>query len=303
LWSLPVDANQGKVTGEMTQVTKEATVDTTARISADGKTVVYMSGIPGQQRLFVRDLAGGAPRQLAPTWRLGQWISLVGGTKVIFSGDAQNERGLYAVELGRGVPELLVPNAVNFSPPESSPWWGASEDGRILITSRTGLSSFSAFDLESGKETTIARHLTWQLLSPWFSPDGRWVAMHTRNSEMTRQVYVLPFHPGRETPQSEWIPVSDGRQLDRDPKWSPDGNLVYFLADRDGVRGIYAQRLDLVTKHPSGTPFEVKMFRSTRRSMMYFSNSGQSSPAIARDRMVFALGEMTGNIWLTKVPF
>ena len=83
---------------------------------------------------------------------------------------------------------------------------------------------------------------------------------------------------------------------------SPDGNLLYFLADRDGARGIYAQRLDPVTKHPSGGPFEVQMFRSARRSMMFFANSGDSSPAVARDKIVFPLGEMTGNIWLTHMP-
>ena len=70
----------------------------------------------------------------------------------------------------------------------------------------------------------------------------------------------------------------------------------------DGARGIYAQRVDPASGHPLGAAFEVKMFRSTRRSMMYFGNTGQSTPAIARDRIVFALGEMTGNIWLTKAP-
>jgi hypothetical protein len=77
---------------------------------------------------------------------------------------------------------------------------------------------------------------------------------------------------------------------------------LYFLADRDGVRGIHAVRLDAATKRPAGAPFDVKMFRGTRRSMMYFNNSGHSAPAVARDKIVFALGEMTGNIWMTKLP-
>jgi Tol biopolymer transport system component len=116
------------------------------------------------------------------------------------------------------------------------------------------------------------------LLSPQFSPDGHWLTLHEPNSEITRQIYVLPFHTGRPTPRSEWIPVTDGKHLDRDPQWSPDGNLLYFLADREGIRGIYAQRLDAISKHPSGPPLEVKMFRSARRSMMLFVNSGDSSP-------------------------
>jgi Tol biopolymer transport system component len=284
------------VTGEMLQVSKEATVDTTVRISDDGKTLLYFSRISGSNKLFVRDLAGGAPRQLLPAWQFGQWISLVGGTKAIFLCISKNERGIYVLDINRGVP-LLLTRSPNF--------WTASENGRYLITYPTGvhlLDGISVFDTESGKETMLASRPKTELLSPCFSPDNRWVAMHLRNSELSRQMFVLPFHPGRATPESEWIPVGDGKQLDRDPKWSPDGNLLYFLADRDGARGIYAQRIDAVTRHPLGKPFEVKMFRSTRRSMMYFANSGVSAPAIVRDRMVFALGEMTGNIWLTKAP-
>jgi hypothetical protein len=68
------------------------------------------------------------------------------------------------------------------------------------------------------------------------------------------------------------------------------------------VRGIYARKLDPVTKHPVGPEFEVRMFRGTRRSMSMFPNSGVSRPAVAWDRIVFALGERTGNIWMTKLP-
>jgi hypothetical protein len=119
---------------------------------------------------------------------------------------------------------------------------------------------------------------------------------------VTRQIFVLPFREGRETPRSEWIPITDGRQLDREPKWSPDGNLLYYLADREGARGIHAQRLDPATKQPVGSPFEVMMFRGTQCNMMHFPNSGESSPAVARDRLVFPLAEVQGTIWLTQMP-
>ena len=83
-----------------------------------------------------------------------------------------------------------------------------------------------------------------QLLSARFSHDGKWIAMHVRNSEFTRQIWAFPFFPDRETKQSEWVPITGGQQLDRDPEWSPDGKTIYFLADRDGFRGIYGQRVD-----------------------------------------------------------
>jgi Tol biopolymer transport system component len=279
----------------MTQVTREATVDTTARITPDGKRLIYFSDTLGQRKLFLRDLVSRTQKQLASTWRFNLFTSLVhNGTRVIFDGSSSAEKGVYALELGAGAPALLLKADVLF--------WCASEDGRYFLTRPSPLTDFHAVDTETGKEFLFASHPSWNLLSPEFSHDGRWVAIHARNSEMTRQIFVLPFHEGRETPQSEWIPITNGKQLDRDPKWSPDDGLLYFVADRDGARGIHAQRLDPATKRPVGPEFEVKMFRSTRRSMMYISNSGHAAPAVAQDKIVFPLGEMTGNIWMTQLP-
>jgi len=293
LWSVPADTNHGKVTGRMSPVTREATVDTWPQISEDGKRIAYHSVAFGRGKVFLRDLETGAQKQLAPTWDIDDYLALVrGGTRVVFSGVASTgEKGVYGLELGGGVPTLLEKDAMS---------WCASEDGRHFLE-YTGETFLTAVDTETRKEFRFASHESSRLLSPHFSRHGRWVVLHVRNSEMTRQVFVLPFHEGRETPRSEWIPITDGRQLDRDPKWSPDGNLVYYLADREGARGIYAQKLDATTKHPLGRPFEVMMFRSACRSMM-FPNSGESSPAVARDKIIFPLREIQGNIWLTQMP-
>jgi Tol biopolymer transport system component len=301
LWSLPADTNRGKATGSMTPVTTEATVDTWPRISTDGKKIIYYSSYRDTRKLFLRNLENGTQKQLVPSWNFSPgsyWAPLIAsGTKVLFTARSSTEAGsgrgprgpIYALDLNGGVPVLLR---------EKSSLLCASEDGRHFLANTRG---GTAVDTQTHQEFQFT-FTEGNLLSPQFSWDGRWVALHERNNETTRQIYVLPFHEGRPTPRSEWIPVTNGKQLDRDPQWSPDGNLLYFLADRDGARGIYAQRLEPVTKHSSGAPFEVKMFRSARRSMMLFANSGDSSPAVAQDKLVFPLGEMTGNIWLTKMP-
>ncbi len=35
---------------------------------------------------------------------------------------------------------------------------------------------------------------------------------------------------------------------------------------------------------------------------MRFSNTAAVQAAVARDKIVFALGEETGNIWMTRLP-
>jgi Tol biopolymer transport system component len=294
LWSLPADTNLGRATGPMSPITRDAALHSFPQISEDGSKVVYYSEAFGRGWLFLLDLEAGKQRQLAPSWDFDAFPSLVrGDTRLVFSGVASDgERGVYALELSGGVPSLLKKGGGS---------WCASGDGRFFLDTDSTDTTLVAHDTETQREFRLASHESWRLLGAQFSRDGRWVVLHARNNELTRQVFVLPFHEGRETPRSEWIPVTDGQQLDRDPKWSPDGNLVYYLGDRGGGRGIYAQRLDAETKRPVGGPFEVIVPRGVQRSMM-FPNSGQSSPAVARDKLVFPLLEVQGNIWLTEMP-
>jgi Tol biopolymer transport system component len=291
LWSVPADTNQGRVTGGMTQLTREATRHDYPQVSEDGRRVVYRSEAFGRGRLFLHDLETATQRQLASAWDVWWFAPLVrDATKVVFSdATSPGKAGVYALGLAGGAPTLLKAGVIA---------WCASADVRYFLE-YTSDTSITAVDTATRDEFPFASGE--KLRSPWFSPDGRWVALHVRTTEVTRQIFVLPFHEGRETPRSEWIPITDGHHLDREPKWSPDGNLLYFLADREGARGIHAQRLDPATKRPLGSSFEVLLFRGTQRNMMHFANSGESSPAVARDRLVFPLAELQGTIWLTQM--
>jgi Tol biopolymer transport system component/tRNA A-37 threonylcarbamoyl transferase component Bud32 len=296
LWILPGNTNRGAGFGEMQLLTTDETVDTWPRITLDGKNLTYFAESVGTRKLMFRNLESGTQKQLAPKWffpGVAYGAPLVArGTRAILSAGPQAGSfaglGVYMLELNRGAPVLVR---------EKARMLCASADGKYLLA---GSENSIAINIETGKDFPFAS-FGGHLLSPQFSPDGRWVVLHHANSETTRQIFVLPFHEGRSTERSEWIAITDGKQLDREPQWSPDGNMLYFLADRDGARGIYAQRLDQ-TKHPVGVPFEVKMFRTARRSMMHFANSGDSWPAVAVDKMVFPLGEMRGNIWMSRLP-
>ena len=295
LWSWPGDTNTATFSGQMTQITTETTVDTWPRVSADGKYLTYHSDRMGRRKLFLRNLENGTQKELVATWFIPPTAAYGSpltehATKVLItaSPSAETGQGTYVVEISGGTP-VLVRDKLSAN--------CASDDGQYVLASGGGTTF--AIQTNTGEEVPIAPE---QLFSPQFSRDGHWLVFHVPNSAATRQIFVMRFQAGRQTPRSEWIPITEGKQLDRDAQWSPDGNLLYFLADRDGMRGIYAQRLDPMTKRPFQAPFEVKMFRSARRSMMHFDNSGASWPAVARDKLVFPLGEMSGNIWLTKIP-
>jgi eukaryotic-like serine/threonine-protein kinase len=159
---------------------------------------------------------------------------------------------------------------------------------------------FHVTQISTRKSLARFSHPVWPMLSPRFSFDSKWLAFHVRNSEFSRRIYAVPFRSGHNPPESEWIPITDGTGLDRDPEWSPDGNLIYYLTDRDGFRCIAATRVHPLTKQPVGEMLYVKHLHSASRTMLVFSNTGLTAVSLARDKMFFVLGERTGNIWLMK---
>ena len=98
------------------------------------------------------------------------------------------------------------------------------------------------------------------------------------------------------------IPITDGKEMDLKSYWSPDGNLLYFLSDRDGFRCIWAQPLDAGNERPDGEAKSVLHFHGGRRSLRGVGNRVSAIRlSVARDQLVFALGELTGNIWMKDV--
>jgi serine/threonine protein kinase len=156
---------------------------------------------------------------------------------------------------------------------------------------------FSVFDLETRQSWELISHPTLEIRGAELSPDGKWVAFHIPRP-VSELLKIAPVRDGKATGEAEWITVTGAAGNNRRPWWSPDGNLMYFLSTRDGYSCIWAQRLDPSTKRPRGEPMAVCHFHETRRSPSPVTAS--FGPAVGRGRIVFALGEQTGNIWLAE---
>jgi Tol biopolymer transport system component len=101
---------------------------------------------------------------------------------------------------------------------------GRTTDNRLILR-----------DIDSGRETLLLRHPKYSVTAARFSPDGRWMSFQIVIEAATRrQIFITPIRNGAAAAEAEWIPVTDGSGLDRNAVWSPDGNLLYFLSERDG---------------------------------------------------------------------
>jgi hypothetical protein len=79
------------------------------------------------------------------------------------------------------------------------------------------------------------------------------------------------------------------------PQWSPNGKLVYFISNRDGLRCVWVRRF--VDGRAAGEPFAVHHFHDARRSP---ANTALQATDffVGRDRMVIGIGEVSGSLWM-----
>src|SRR5262249_31312926 len=92
---------------------------------------------------------------------------------------------------------------------------------------------------ETAAQKTISDP-AYQLYQPNFSPNGRWIVFeavaNSPNPEST--LYVVPASGG------PWTRVTDSKQWDDKPHWSPDGRTIYFVSGRGGFFNVWGIHFD-----------------------------------------------------------
>jgi hypothetical protein len=89
---------------------------------------------------------------------------------------------------------------------------------------------------------------------------------------------IAPLKIERPVPPHAWIEVVPGETDARPCGWSPDGSLLYFVSSRDGMRCLYAQRVNRVSGASIGvrrTPLSRQSYRSWDRAQRVVHRSHQ----------------------------
>jgi Tol biopolymer transport system component len=173
--------------------------------------------------------------------------------------------------------------------------WSPDEN-RILCARRGGTKLFW-LEVSSHRQSEAAA-LPMPSGRLRLSPDDRWLVFGARlGAGLSKLVVARASEAGKPT---EPIPLTDGRSFDLAPEWAPNGNLVYFLSDRDGFRCLWAMRLNPASKQPIDVPFAVAHFHAARRSAMNVQ-ARYLNLSVGRDKAVFVLSERTGNIWMAEL--
>src|SRR5947208_9180622 len=183
--------------GRRTQVTLDPGLEVDPALSPDRRFIAYVAGRPGRTNLFVRQVDGGLPirvvtdrgEQRFPTWSPD-------GERLLFA----STRGIEIVPALGGVPRVLVAGGGAGADSRLRPGPSA-RDGRAFVFALR----YSVFvkPLDGGEAHLVTA--AWEPHSFAWSPDGRWIAYASGNSQ-----YVAARYLGNFAPSSIWVVAAVG---------------------------------------------------------------------------------------------
>ena len=299
VWMTPADTNRGRLLGPPHRITDEAgPLALSPSVSTDGGKVAFISTRTGSRDVWFRDLATERNVPLTATAAVEEGFPCLSadGSQVAYRIIEDPKQAIYLMPTKGGAPRKICDNCGL-----PTDW---SHDGRrLLFEPGSRIPGIGMLDVSSGSAREIAVHATYKLHSARFSPDSRWVAFHAETGPHTRRIYIARLQGETLGGESQWIPITAGTDLDVAPAWSPDGNLLYFISERDGFRCIWAQRLHPESKAALDAPFAVEHFHTGAHALLttFRANPMQIGLSISERGIVYSLEELRGNIWTMEL--
>jgi Tol biopolymer transport system component/DNA-binding winged helix-turn-helix (wHTH) protein len=299
LWLLPFDAATGRLKGEGRPVTEDGTNAFFPSLSPDGKKLTYIASQNERRELREKSLEDGRETLLFGAdgiFRMSvSWSR--DGTRLAYR---RGFRSTVILPANGGDEQVLTSPGAQVSPAD----WSA--DGKwILGTVSRGtpprfqicLVPVAAAPHAETQLREIASDRDYNLYPHGFSPDDRWVAFNairfakpnSRFQGNLSTIYIVPTSGGK------WIRLAEGQYWDDKPRWSHDGQTIYFISDRTGFFNVWGIRFDPVIGKPVGAPFQVTTFDGPSKMILPFP--GPMGFMLARDRLVLSIKEVSGSIW------
>jgi serine/threonine-protein kinase len=225
------------------------------RVSPDGTQLVMGSEDATGTTIWIHDLSRdtstrpltfqGDGRNRFPIWSPD-------GTFVTFQSDREGDPAIFRQRSDGSsrAERLTTPDKGTAHVPES---W--SSDGKHLAYSVVKATSNTlwVYSLDSKKSIQVPDVETPRLLSPVFSPDGRWIAYTLSAADGRNQVFAQPF------------PLTGAKHLvggGARPLWSHDSKeIFYYRNDSTFFKRVIASDPGLIFSNETALPFNVLLGR------------------------------------------
>ncbi len=291
LWNLPLDPLRGTLSGAPQRLTGDESARNYPAVSRNGARLAYAIGSSRPVVKFeirIRDFQEGRESSVmttGDTYYLFPRLS-ADGSMLTYRDRINGKLRSFLLTVGSAPGRQVCEGCIVwslFSPPNRA----IVQYGNDLILQ----------DLVTGSRTSILNAGSDPILDADLSPDDCWIAFLQTKRSGGNGIYVMPASESFGTSQTV-IPVVEADYFLSSPRWSADGNLLYFLSERDGRPCIWAQRLDLQTRKPAGDAFEI-----FHESLARFAPGPRRFRMIsaARDKLIAMRVEGTSNIYLSQL--
>jgi Tol biopolymer transport system component len=301
VWLLPFDASNGRVTGTGAAVTSPGMEAWWENLSRDGKKLAFTVKRAGKWGLWEKSLVDGREAPILPDDDIRsfpQWSP--DGTRLAYERIKYRNGQEYQRQLVVWSSQSHDEEPITASSPARKAVYDWSPDGKLLLVSQENSDTHRyevwLLTVADAPHTEISArkilsHPVYDLFQPHFSPDGRWITFLALNtSTLECRLYVTVASGG------PWIQVTDGKQWDDKPRWSPDGKMIYFVSGRGGVFNVWGIHFDPATGKPRGERFPVTAFDSP--GPMVPREIQDVELSLTQDKLVLTMEELSGSIWV-----
>ncbi len=285
IWSAPLRANLGGAANQLRQETSDTASKLAMSVAANGSRLAYTSVFEiGHTEIRLMDLTTG--RTAAFPLSAGML-----GSVIRLSADGSR---LGYLDFAGGKPVSYSIPAANPTPTDPlcegcvlAEFFSKSQDVLATYGSRLVRQNIS-----TGVRTALIEAPT---ADPALSPDDQWLAFVAPRPDGSAGLFVAPMS-GQPVPPREWIPVAEDRSFIGSPQWSPAGNFLYYISNRDSFSCVWAQSFDVRTRS-FGEPMHVYH----GRSFPSLKINPARAIGITPDRIYLFMASMSSNVWAMKV--
>ncbi len=253
-------------------------------ISADARTLVYVSDRSGNLDLWLKQLTPGLQ---SPDRRLtfhgtedNSPAVSPDGKKVAFISHRNDPRGdLYILDISKSPTELVSPiRLTREDSPDSHPTWSPDQKFIFFTSLEPNSLEKSIYKIELATRNQT-RVLKGSGLDPAISPDGSYLAFADKRSIWLMNLKTQALSA-----------ITSGPSIDLSPQWSQDGKRIVFTRYEDDTNGDEELTID---DNPNIFSIEIENGRAIRERQLTASDSYDLLPSFSGERVFYT--EQTQN--------
>ena len=216
-------ANAPVAAGILARLGEPGLGDNRATYLPDGRTLLFASTRSGQSQIWAMNQDGSHLRQVHKSSGndYGRVAPNADGARLCISSDRSGQNAVYVLDRRDGRIDLISdPNFWSFGPT-----WSSSD--RIAFFSKKGGNAINIWTVRpDGSELRQITNQLGESRQPWWSSDGRMLALSADHASRSFQIWLL-------TPEGTGTRCITQRGNYQQPFWSPDGKRIAVSAKID----------------------------------------------------------------------